>query len=249
MKHATRLSVLLAVLVLFFSGSSPSPAASSAQVMADPPPIATSAVATVPAVPVDTESPAAAPVLRPVEAISEPIQAQVVAVAPAAPAATNAAPAAAAAPDSRNAALAALYVSVVPAAERAALAGRYVIGYNLPGLNCGNGCTGLFSGQARSSFNAAFFTLGTSYQRNILAHEAAHAFGFLFIANYATPDWSASGGWQAQFHAAHRGFVRTYDAEAWAACVAWSQTGFNNVIEQVTGPCTAQAASLAVAQL
>jgi hypothetical protein len=150
---------------------------------------------------------------------------------------------------SRTAYINAMYLSVVPAGERAALAGRYVLGYNLPGLACGAGCTGLFGGQARSSFNSTFFSYSVAYQRNTVAHEAAHAYGFLFISNYATPSWAAEGGWQAQFHDLDASFVRTYDAEAWAACVAWKESGFNNRVDQIKNVCTPQAATAAMAQI
>jgi hypothetical protein len=150
---------------------------------------------------------------------------------------------------SRTAYIRAMYASVVPSRERAALAGRYVLGYNLPGLACGSGCTGLFSGQARSSFNSVFFSYSLAYQRNTLAHEAAHAYGFLFIRSYATPSWASAGGWQAVFHRLDRSFVRTYDAEAWAACVAWKETGFNNRVDQIRNICTSQAATVAMAQI
>jgi hypothetical protein len=150
---------------------------------------------------------------------------------------------------SRTAYINAMYLSVVPAGERAALAGRYVLGYNLAGLACGTGCTGLFGGQARSSFDGTFFTSSLAYQRNTLAHEAAHAYGFLFIRNYATPSWAAEGGWQGQFHDLDASFVRTYDAEAWAACVAWKESGFNNRVDQIKNACTPQAATAAMAQI
>jgi hypothetical protein len=152
----------------------------------------------------------------------------------------------AAVPEPHLAYLTAMYVSVVPAAERAALDGRYVFGYDLPGLACGTGCSGLFGGQARSSFDASFFALSTGYQRNTLAHEAAHAYGFLYLPGYTTESWQGSGGWMTQFHDAAAGFVRTYDAEAWAACVAWQETGFNNRIDQVRGICTGAAAAIAM---
>ena len=143
----------------------------------------------------------------------------------------------------------AMYVAVVPAGQRAALAGRYVLGYNLPGLGCGTGCTGLFNGQARSSFNDTFFAESLAYQRNTLAHEAAHAYGYLYFTSYTTPSWAALDGWQAEFNRLDRSFVRTYDAEAWAACVAWQETGFNNRIDQITNICTPQAATAAMAQI
>ena len=151
--------------------------------------------------------------------------------------------------DSHQAYLDAMYLSVVPAGERAALDGRYVFGYNLPGLSCGTGCTNLFGGQARSSFDATFFGESLPYQRNTLAHEAAHAYGFLYFANYATPSWTAFGGWRAQFRAAAQGFIRTYDAEAWAACVAWKESGFNDPIDQIRGICTDAAATIAMANI
>lgn len=181
---------------------------------------------------VPSAAPATAPVTAPVTATSTP------------------APAAAApAVDTRTAYIDAMYVAVVPARQRAALAGRYVLGYDLPGMTCGTGCTGVFSGQARSSFDAEFFTEAAPYQRNILAHEAAHAYGFLTFAGYATPDWTAVGGWQAQFHAADRSFAGTYDAEAWASCVAWQESGFNNLVNEISHVCTSTAAALAVAQI
>jgi hypothetical protein len=151
--------------------------------------------------------------------------------------------------DEHTAYIQAMYLAVVPARQRAAMAGRYALGYNLPGLSCGTGCTGMFGAEARSSFSAAFFTQSNSYQRNILAHEAAHAYGFLMFAGYATPDWSGLGGWQTEFHTADRGFVGTYDAEAWAACVAWQESGFNNRVNQISQICTLSAATLAIAQI
>ena len=77
----------------------------------------------------------------------------------------------------RTACINAMYVQVVPSSERASLAGRYTLGYDLPGLDCGTGCTGVTNGRARSSFDAAFFLEPLPYQRSSLAHEAAHAFG------------------------------------------------------------------------
>lgn len=142
-----------------------------------------------------------------------------------------------------------MYLTVVPAGQRAALAGRYVLGYDLAGLGCGTGCTGLFEGQARSSFNALFFGESLPYQRNTVAHEAAHAYGFLFIGNYAMPSWAEVGGWQAQFHDIDRDFAGPYDAEAWAACVAWQETGFNNRVDQIAHPCTPKAANAAIEQI
>lgn len=142
-----------------------------------------------------------------------------------------------------------MYIAVVPAGERAALAGHYTLGYDLPGLSCGTGCTGASGGQARSSFNAAFFNQSVAYQRNILAHEAAHAYGCLYIDGYATASWAGFSGWQGEFNRLDRGFVRTYDAEAWAACVAWKETGFNNRINQISSVCTASASALAMAQV
>jgi hypothetical protein len=149
----------------------------------------------------------------------------------------------------RTAYINAMYVAVVPARERAALSGRYVLGYNLTGLACGTGCSGLFDGQVRSSFNSVFFSQPLAYQRNTLTHEAAHAYGFLYLADYTTPSWAATGGWQAQFHLADRGFAATFDAEAWAACVAWKESGFNARIDQATNICTPQAATLAMAHI
>jgi hypothetical protein len=146
----------------------------------------------------------------------------------------------------RDAYLEAMYVSVVPARQRAALAGRYVLGYNLPGIDCGTGCTGLFGGQARSSFNVTFFAEPLAYQRNTVAHEAAHAYGFLFVGAYWVPSWAGLDGWQAKFFALDRNFVGTYAAEAWAACVAWQETGFNDPIDQIKGVCTREAAAVAM---
>ena len=142
-----------------------------------------------------------------------------------------------------------MYRAVVPARQRAVLAGHYTLGYNLSGLSCGTGCTGSANGVVRSSFNAVFFGQPVAYQRNILAHEAAHAYGFLRIANYATPSWSRAGGWQARFHALDRSFAGHYDAEAWASCVAWKESGLNNRVIQINHPCTAAAARLAMAQI
>ncbi len=173
--------------------------------------------------------------------------------APATTAVNPTAPVAATAPVStaaaRTAYINAMYVAVVPAAERSAMAGDYVLGYNLAGLNCGTGCTGISNGQARSSFNDAFFSSSLAYQRNTLAHEAAHAYGYLHFNGYGLQSWAALGGWQAQFNALDRSFVGTYDAEAWASCVAWQETGFNNRVNQITSVCTAPAAALAMAQI
>jgi hypothetical protein len=139
-----------------------------------------------------------------------------------------------------------MYLTVVPAGQRAALAGRYVLGYDLAGLSCGTGCTGLFDGQARSSFNDVFFGESLADQRNTLAHEAAHAYGFLFIDNYTVPSWAGVGGWQTEFNGLDRGFAGAYDAEAWAACIAWEETGFNPRIDQIAHVCTPQAAAAAI---
>lgn len=165
---------------------------------------------------------------------------------------TTSAPAPAPAPaaaDDHTAYINAMYLAVVPARQRAAMAGRYVVGYNLPALSCGTGCTGMFGTEARSSFNATFFAQSKAYQRNTIAHEAAHAYGFLMFGDYATPSWAAAGGWQADFHAADRSFAGKYDAEAWASCVAWQESGFNNLVNQITQVCTPQAAALAMAQI
>ena len=142
-----------------------------------------------------------------------------------------------------------MYLSVVPARQRAALAHHYVLGTNLRGLSCGTGCTGVTAGQVRTSFAARFFAQPRAYQRNILAHEAAHAYGFLHIDNYATPSWSRARGWQGRFHVLDRGFAGHYDAEAWASCVAWKESGFNNRVVQIAHRCTPRAASLAMAQI
>jgi hypothetical protein len=152
-------------------------------------------------------------------------------------------------PASRSAYVNAMYLAVVPAGERAALAGRYTLGYDLPGLDCGTGCTAVVDGQVRSSFNDTFFGESSAYQRNTLAHEAAHAYGFLYITAYGVASWAGAGGWQAEFNAIDRSFARTYDAEAWAACVAWKESGFNNRVDQITNVCTAPAAALAMAQI
>ncbi len=119
----------------------------------------------------------------------------------------------------------------------------------MAGLSCGTGCTGLFDGEARSSFDSTFFSESVAYQRNRIAHEAAHAYGFLFISDYASPSWAGVGGWQTQFDSLDRSFVKTYDAEAFAACVAWQESGFNNRVDQISSLCTAPAAALAMAQL
>jgi hypothetical protein len=160
--------------------------------------------------------------------------------------ATSAAPSTAA---DRTAYLNAMYLSVVPAGERAALAGEYALGYNIPGINCGTGCTDYSNNTARSSFNATFFSESVTIQRNRIAHEAAHAYGFLHFNGYATPSWAGLGGWQAQFNQLDRSFVKTYDAEAFAACVAWKETGFNNQVNQISAPCTSDAATFAIAQI
>jgi hypothetical protein len=146
----------------------------------------------------------------------------------------------------RSAYINTMYLTVVPASQRAALAGRYVLGYDLAGLSCGTGCTGLFDGQARSSFNDVFFSESLAYQRNTLAHEAAHAYGFLFIDNYTMPSWAEVGGWQTEFNRLDRDFAGPYDAEAWAACIAWEETGFNPRINQIAHVCTPQAAATAI---
>jgi hypothetical protein len=143
----------------------------------------------------------------------------------------------------------AMYRAVVPARQRAALAGRYTLGYNLPGLSCGTGCTNIYGSTVRTSFDSAFFSQPTRYQRNILAHEAAHAYGYLHFARYDTPSWAHVGGWQARFHTIDRSFVGHYDAEAFATCVAWKESGFHNHVLQTSGPCTARAATLAMAQI
>lgn len=151
--------------------------------------------------------------------------------------------------NSRTAYVNTMYAAVVPARQRAALAGRYQLGYNLAGLACGTGCTGLFNGQARTSFDATFFAESRTYQRNRVAYEAAHAYGFLSFTDYTTPSWASIGGWQTQFHDLDRHFARTYDAEAWAACIAWRETGFNNRVDQIINTCTDPAATLAMAQI
>jgi hypothetical protein len=216
---------------------------------------------TPPVAAINASTPVAAPVVAVVATVAvqvAPVPARAPAHAAPAPqtktvAASTPAPAAAAAPATtaatRTAYINAMYLSVVPAGERAALAGRYVLGYNLPGLACGTGCSGLFGGQARSSFDNTFFNQSLAYQRNTLAHEAAHAYGFLFFSNYATPSWAGVGGWQTQFNSLDRSFVKTYDAEAWAACVAWKETGFNNRVDQIAAVCTPQAATAAMAQI
>jgi hypothetical protein len=142
-----------------------------------------------------------------------------------------------------------MYTEVVPARQRAALAGRYILGYNLAGLGCGTGCSGLFEGQARSSFNDSFFDESLAYQRNTVAHEAAHAYGYLYITNYTLASWADQGGWLAQFHALDRSFAGSYDAEAWASCVAWQESGFNDRVDQITAICTPQAAAAATNQI
>jgi hypothetical protein len=246
---ATRLAVLAAVTV------APTGYATDPAISATPPAVVVTATSVVEAVPVAIVQ-------------STPVQDAPVGTLPAAPLAApaHAAPAApiktiakVATPDqtapqantseARTAYINAMYLAVVPARQRAMLAGRYVLGYNLPGVGCGTGCTGLFNGQARSSFNATFFSESIAYQRNTLAHEAAHAYGFLMLTNYTTASWAGLGGWQAHFNAVDRSFAGPNDAEAWAACVAWQESGFNDRIDQIAHPCTAQAAALAMAQI
>ncbi len=208
-----------------------------------------SPVTAAPASPV-TAAPAAVPTSAyPIEHVQPVSSPSAVVTTKAAPVTAVPAPAAASTVDANTAYIIAMYEAVVPAGERAALAGRYVVGYDLPGLSCGTGCTGMFGAQARSSFNAAFFAQSKAYQRNTIAHEAAHAYGFLVFANYATPSWATVGGWQAEFNAADRSFAGKYDAEAWAACVAWQESGFNNLVNQISHVCTTAAAALAVAQI
>jgi hypothetical protein len=191
---------------------------------------------------------AAAPVAPAHRAASAAVNtaANAVAAMPAAPKIITAVPNTAAA---RTAYINAMYLSVVPAGERAALASKYALGYNIPGISCGTGCTDFTNGSVRSSFNATFFSESVTIQRNRIAHEAAHAYGFLYFDQYATSSWAGLGGWQAQFHQLDRSFVKTYDAEAFAACVAWNETGYNNQVNQISAPCTADAATFAIAQI
>jgi hypothetical protein len=144
----------------------------------------------------------------------------------------------------------ALYDTYVVKGERAQLASHYRVQYNAFRCNGGNdaGCTwNKGGGQVVTSFQPVFFTYTAPAQRNIVAHEAAHAFGFLHIANYTMPSWAAQSAlWQRQFHALDRGFARTYDAEAYAACVAWKETGVNVALVQTKAPCTQAAAALAL---
>lgn len=166
--------------------------------------------------------------------------------------AVAATPASAATPTAqRTAQLIAIYDHVVPARERAVLANRYTIGYSIPGISCGTGCTRYVpsANHVWSSFNATFFRESPARQRNTVAHEAAHAYGFLKFKRYAQASWQSVGGWQTQFHNVDRSFVRTYDAEAFADCVAWKESGFNDLVDNVRRVCTAAGASLAMAQI
>jgi hypothetical protein len=208
--------------------------------------VAASTASPLTAAPASVPTPASAYPIEHVQPVSSP---SAVATTKAAPVTAVPAAAAASTVDANTAYIIAMYEAVVPAGERAALAGRYVVGYDLPSLSCGTGCTGMFGAQARSSFDAAFFAQSKAYQRNTIAHEAAHAYGFLVFANYATPSWATVGGWQAAFNAADRSFAGKYDAEAWAACVAWQESGFNNLVNQISHVCTTAAAALAVAQI
>jgi hypothetical protein len=144
----------------------------------------------------------------------------------------------------------ALYDRYVVKGERAQLANHYRVQYNTFRCSGGNdaGCTwNKGGGQVVTSFQPVFFTYTAAAQRNIVAHEAAHAFGFLHIVNYTTPSWAGQSAlWQRQFHALDRGFARTYDAEAYAACVAWKETGVNVALVQTKAPCTQAAAALAL---
>jgi hypothetical protein len=247
-KLAFKAAVALVAVAAAVTVGLPAASSQSATVLAGRPPTAQKSVT----------APVAPPlVVQAAVAVAQNPVAVYLAPAPAAPPALSApqtasAPAATTTGNSatdRTAYINAMYASVVPAGQRAAMAGRYTLGYNLPGLSCGTGCSGLFNGQARSSFNNAFFAQSITYQRNTLAHEAAHAYGFLFFHNYATPSWAGLGGWQTQFNSLDRSFARTYDAEAWAACVAWQETGFNNRVDQITNICTQPAATLAMAQI
>jgi hypothetical protein len=143
-----------------------------------------------------------------------------------------------------------LYDTYVVKDERAHLANHYRVQYNTFRCNGGNdaGCTwNKGGGQVVTSFQPVFFTYTAAAQRNIVAHEAAHAFGFLHIVNYTTPSWAGQSAlWQRQFHALDRGFARTYDAEAYAACVAWKETGINVTLVQTKAPCSQAAAALAL---
>jgi hypothetical protein len=239
--------ILVPVLILtsvVLLGIQPPALSATSNGQPDATPVATtSAAATVTAVSIPA-APVRAPALQ-APAPTTPAVTKKIANPP--PATTNVAAATTLA--TRTAYINAMYLAVVPADERTALAGKYVLGYNLAGLSCGTGCTGASGGQARSSFNATFFNESLAYQRNTLAHEAAHAYGFLYFDNYGVASWAGFSGWQGQFNTLDRGFVRTYDAEAWAACVAWKETGFNNRIDQIASVCTAPVAALAMAQI
>ncbi len=183
----------------------------------------------------------AAPAAPPAPAAPDAPVAPVAPVAPAAPAAP--------AQSWQLSQIQALFNSVVPAAERAALPASWVLTYNDPRESCGDGCTGIIDGHLETSFTPAFFNQSSTYQRNTMAHEIAHAYGYSHWSLYAYPSWAGLAGWLGQFHVLDRGFAGQYDAEAWASCVAWKESGFNNRVDQIAAPCTEQAAALAMAQI
>jgi hypothetical protein len=145
--------------------------------------------------------------------------------------------------------LTAMYLSVVPAGERAALDRHYVFGVNLPGLVCGSGCSGMFGAQARPSFDGYFFAMSISYQRNTLAHEAAHAYGLLYLPGYADQELVGLGRLDGGVPQRGSELAGSYDAEARAACVTWKESGFNTRVDQVRAVCTESAASLAMTSI
>ncbi len=151
---------------------------------------------------------------------------------------------------SRLAKLVALYDTAVPAWERAALRGHYVITYADPHLACGTGCTALVSpGHVESSFSAALFSSSSRTQRDGIVHEAAHAYGFLYLQQYAAPSWAATSGWQASFDALDRTFVRTYDAEAFATCMVAAEVDRNWRPDQVRAACPRPVATWVLAHV
>ncbi len=144
----------------------------------------------------------------------------------------------------------ALYNSTVPAWERAALAGHYTLAYNDPRVRCGTGCTGFVSaGQVESSFLPSFFRLSTRNQRDGIAHEAAHAYGFLYLQRYSAASWAPATNWQASFDAMDRSMVRTYDGEAFATCVVAAEVDRNWRPAQVRKVCPVALAHWVIAQI
>lgn len=144
-----------------------------------------------------------------------------------------------------------LYDTYVVKRERAHLANHYTITFNT--FTCAgqqDGCTKRVSAtQSATSFSPHFFTLSLPAQRNIVAHEAAHGYGFVNIALYGLPNWSGVSAWQTRFHSLDRSFAGQYDAEAYAACVGWKESGVNMNLVQTDGPCTPAAAAVALSHV